>query len=155
MNLTFQIPMQYLLYLLDFTFSTRHIQSWTSFPLQPATSFLLQLSVIALHSSAVVYWTPSNLGGSSSVSYLFAFLLLSLGFSRQEYCSGLQFSSPVYHVLSALFTMSCPSWGAMQCMVHKFMELHKTLWHSKAVIHEGKTNIHTCKKKQTKLISRI
>ena len=33
----------------------------------PAASFYLKLSVIALHSYPVAYWTPSNLGASSSV----------------------------------------------------------------------------------------
>ena len=33
--------------------------------LNPATSFFLELLIIALHSSPVAYWTPSNLGGSS------------------------------------------------------------------------------------------
>ena len=33
-----------------------------------------------------------------------------MGFSRQEYWSGLPFSSPVDHILSDLSTMTCPSW---------------------------------------------
>ena len=39
----------------------------------PATSFFLELLVIALYSSLVAYWTPSELGTHLPVSYLFAF----------------------------------------------------------------------------------
>ena len=35
-----------------------------------------------------------------------------MGFSRQEYWSGLPFPSPVDHILSDLSTMTCPSWVA-------------------------------------------
>ena len=42
----------------------------------PASSLFLELLVIALHSSLVGYWTPSDLGSSSS---LFAFLYYSCG----------------------------------------------------------------------------
>ena len=37
---------------------------------------------------------------------------LFMGFSRQEYWSGLPFSSPVDHILSDLSTMTRPSWVA-------------------------------------------
>jgi len=50
-----------------------------------------------------------------------------MGFSKQEYWSGLPFPPPVDHVLSELFTMTCPSW----------MALH----HDKAVIHEGERQL--------------
>ena len=41
------------------------------------------------------------------------------------------------HVLSELSTMTCPSWMALHRMAHSFIELHKSLCHDKAVIHEG------------------
>jgi len=46
-----------------------------------------------------------------------------MGFSRQEYWSGLPFPSPLDHVLSELFTITRPSWVALHCMVHSFIEL--------------------------------
>ena len=39
----------------------------------PAASFFLEMLIIALHCSPVAFWTPSDLGGSSSSIYLFAF----------------------------------------------------------------------------------
>ena len=48
---------------LDFTFTTRHIHNWASFPLfELAYSFLSELF---LHSSPVAYWAPTDLGSSS------------------------------------------------------------------------------------------
>ena len=46
-----------------------------------------------------------------------------MGFSRQEYWSGLSFPSPLDHVLSELFTITRPSWVALHCMAHSFIEL--------------------------------
>ena len=48
------------------TFTTRHIHNRVSFLFWPAATFFLELLVIALHSSPVAYWTPSNLVCSSS-----------------------------------------------------------------------------------------
>ena len=62
--------------------------------------------------------------------------ILFMGFSRQEYWSGLPFP-PVDHVLSALFTTTCLSWVVLHSVVHSFMEPCKPLRHDKAVIHEG------------------
>ena len=74
MNLTFQLPVQYC-----------SLQHWTLFSspdtsttkrffhFGPAASFFLELLVIALHSSPVAYWAPSDLEGSSLVSYLLPF----------------------------------------------------------------------------------
>ena len=45
-----------------------------------------------------------------------------MGFSRQEYWSGLPFPSPVDHVLSELSTMTRPSWVALHGMAHGFTE---------------------------------
>ena len=50
----------------------------------------------------------------SSFSVLsFGLFILFMGFSRQEYCSGLPFPSPADHVLSELPTMTYPSWVAL------------------------------------------
>ena len=52
-----------------------------------------------------------------------------MGFSRQEYYSGLLFPSPVDHVLSELSTMTRPSWVALHSMAHSFTELDKAVVH--------------------------
>ena len=52
-----------------------------------------------------------------------------IGFSRQEYSSGLPFPSPVDHVLSEISTMTCPSWVALQGIAHSFTELEKAVVH--------------------------
>ena len=102
----------------------------------PTTSFFLELLVIALCSSPVTYWIPSNLWGSSSVVISFCLFILSIGFSRQEYWSGLPFPPLVGHILSELFTMTCPSYITLHGMTHSFTKLFKPLFHDKAVIHK-------------------
>ena len=52
-----------------------------------------------------------------------------MGFSRQEYLSGLSFPSPVYHVLSELYTMTHQSWVALHGMAYSFIELDKAVVH--------------------------
>jgi len=49
-----------------------------------------------------------------------------MGFSRQEYWSGLPFPSPVDHILSGLSTMIHPSWVAPWAWL-SFIELHKAV----------------------------
>ena len=67
-----------------------------------------------------------TLHGFTSMWNLF---ILFMGFSRQEYCSGLPFSFPVDHVLSELSTMTCLSWVALHSMAHSFIELDKAVVH--------------------------
>ena len=87
MDLTFQDPMQYC-----------SLQQWTLL-LSPVTStngycfcfgsnpsFFLELF---LHWSPVAYWVPTDLGSSSSSILSFCLFILFIGFSRQEYWSGL------------------------------------------------------------------
>ena len=69
----------------------------------PATSFFLELLVVALHSSPVPqirstgsFWP----GGSSSGGVSFYLFILFVRFLQQEYRSGLPFSSPVDYILS-------------------------------------------------------
>jgi len=59
-----------------------------------------------------------------------------MGFSQQEYWSGLPFPPPVDHILSEFFTLICLYWVALPGMAHRFIELQKPLLHKKAVIHE-------------------
>ena len=64
------------------------------------------------------------------ISFFF-FSILFMGFSRQEYWSGLPFPS-VDHILSELSTMTRPSCVALHGMVslfHSFTELHKAVIH--------------------------
>ena len=49
-----------------------------------------------------------------------------MGFSRQEYWSGLPFPSPVDHILSDLSTMTHQSWVALQAWLG-FIELDKAV----------------------------
>ena len=95
-DLTFQIAMHYC-----------PLQHWTlllppnisttghHFHFGPDTSFFLELLVIAFCPSLVSYWTPSNLGDSSSSVICFCLFILFMGFLQQEYKCGLPFPSPV------------------------------------------------------------
>ena len=87
-------------------------------------SFFLELF---LHWSPVAYWAPTDLGHSSFSVLSFCLFILFMGFSRQEYLSGLPFPYPVDHILWKLSTMTCPSWVALQGMAHSFIELDR-LW---------------------------
>ena len=71
-------------------------------------SFFLELF---LHWSPVAYWAPTDLGSSSFSILSFCLLILFMGFSRQEYWSGLPFPYPVDCILSDL-TVTRPSWVA-------------------------------------------
>ena len=82
-----------------------------------------------LHSSPVAYWAPINQGTSSFSVISFCLFILFIGFSRQEYWSVLPFPSPVDHVLSEIFTMTCPSWVALHGISHSFTELDKAVVH--------------------------
>ena len=127
MDLTFQVPMQYC-----------SLQHWTLLP-SPVTSttgccfwfgsissFFLELF---LYCSPVAYWAPTDLGSSSFSVLSFCLLILFMGFSRQEYWSGLPFPSPMDHILSELSTMTCLSWVALHGMAHSFTELDKAVVH--------------------------
>ena len=83
-------------------------------------SFFLELF---LHWSPVA---PTDLGSSSFSILSFCLFILFMEFSRQEYWSGLPFPSPVDHILSAVSTMTCPSWVAPWAWL-SFIELDKTV----------------------------
>ena len=119
MDLKFQVPMQYC-----------SLQHWTllsppvtstaghGFHFVSASSFFLEL---LLHLPLVAYWAPTNLGSSSSSVISICLFILFMGFSRQEYWSGLPFPSPVDHVLSELSTMT------LHGIAHSFTELDKAV----------------------------
>ena len=110
MDLTFQVPMQYCslqhqtLLLSPVTSTTDYCLCFGSIP-----SFFLELF---LHWSPVAYWAPTDMGSSSFSIQSFCLFILFVGFSRQEYWSGLPFPSPVDHILSDLSTMILLSWVA-------------------------------------------
>ena len=98
MDLTFQVPMQYCS-LQHQTLLLSPVPSTTGccFCFGSIPSFFLELF---LHWSPVAYWAPTDLGSSSFSVLYFFFFMLFMGFSRQEYWSGLPFPSPVDHILS-------------------------------------------------------
>ena len=124
MDLTFQVPMQYCslqhrtLLPSPITSTAGYCFCFGSIP-----SFFLELF---LHRSAVAYWAPHDLGSSSFSILSFCLFILFLGFSRQEYWSGLLFPYPVDHILSDLSTMTCPSWVALWAWLD-FIELDKAV----------------------------
>ena len=93
--------------------------------------FLLSLSLHSLfiHWSPLAYWAPTNLGSWCFSVLSFCLFVLFVGFSRQEYWSGLPFPSPVDHILSELSTMTHLSWVALHGMAHSFIELDKAVVH--------------------------
>ena len=109
MDLSFMISMQY-----------SSLQHWTLLP-SPVTSttgccfcfgcvssFFLELF---LHWSPVAYWAPTNLGSSSLSVLSFCLFILFVGFSSQEYWSGLPFPSPL--LIGLLFLLTGPGWGSV------------------------------------------
>ena len=110
MDLTFQVPMQYCslqhrtLLVSPVTSTARYSFCFGSIP-----SFFLELF---LHWSPVAYWAPTHLRSFSFSVLSFCLFILFMGFSRQEYWSGLPFPSPVDRILSDLSSMTRPSWVA-------------------------------------------
>ena len=66
----------------------------------------------------------------------FCLFIQFMRFSQQVYWGGLPFPPPADHVLSALPTITRPSWVVLHGMAHSFTELHKLLRHDKLVIHK-------------------
>ena len=80
-----------------------------------------------LHWSPVAYRAPIDVRSSFFSVLSFCLFILFMRFSKQEYWSGLPFPSPVDHILSELFTMTCPSWVALHGIAHSFIELDKAV----------------------------
>ena len=94
----------------DLASITSHIHKWVL--------FLLWLCLFIL--SGII--PPLTFSSPFSVLSFSLFILL-MGFSRQEYWSGLPFPFPGDHILSELSTMTHPSWMALHSMAHSFTEL--------------------------------
>ena len=124
MYLTFQVPVQYCslqhrtLLLSPVPSTTGYCFCFGSIP-----SFFLELF---LHWSPAAYWAPTDMGISSFSVLPFYLFILLMGFSRQEYWSGLPFPSPVDHILSDLSTMSRQSWVAPEAWL-SIIELDKAV----------------------------
>ena len=116
---------------LDCAFTTDTSTVGHHFRFGPASSFFLELLANVSHSPSVAYWTAASLRGLSSSVTSFCLFTLFTGFLRQEHWSGLPFPSPVQHVLSELSAMTHPSLLALQGMTHSFLELHKSLCHTR------------------------
>ena len=127
MDLIFQVPMQYCS-LQHRTLLPSPVTSTTGccFCFGSGSSFFLELF---LHWSPIPYWVPTDLGSSSFSVIRFCLFMVFIGFSRQEYWSGLPFPSPVDHILSELSTRTRPSWVALHGMAHSFTELDKAVVH--------------------------
>jgi len=125
MDLTFQVPMQYCS-LQHQTLLPSSVTSTTGccFCFGSIFSFFPELF---FHWFPVAYWTPTNLGSSPFSVLSFCLFMLFMGFSRQEYWSGLPFPSPVGHILSELSTLTSPSRVALHGMAHSFIELDKAV----------------------------
>ena len=126
MDLTFQVPVQYCS-LQHQTLLLSPVRSTTgySFCFRSIPSFFLELFV---HWSPVAYWAPTDLGISSFSILSFCLFILFMGFSRQEYWSGLPFPSPVDHILSdvhpggaAKLWPGFPALGPIPCTHRKFL----------------------------------
>ena len=100
---------------LDFTSITSHIHSWMLLWLHLV---ILSGYISPLFSSSILgtYW-PGEFIFQCPVFCLF---ILFMGFSRQEYWSGLPFPSTVDHFLSKLPTTTHPSWVTPHSMAHSF-----------------------------------
>ena len=130
-DLTFQVPMHH-----------GSLQHWSLLP-SPVTStiecfcfgsissFFLELF---LHWSPVAYCAPIDLGNPSFSILSFCLLILFMGFSEQDYWSGLLFPSPVDHILSELSTMTRPYWMALHIMAHSFIELDEAMVHVTSLV---------------------
>ena len=126
-DLTFQVLVQY--YSLEHkALFLSQVTSTTGccFCFGSVSSFFLELF---LHWSPVAYWAPIDLGSSSFSVLSFCLFMLFMGFSRQEYWSGLPFPSPGDHILSEFSTMTHSSWVALHGMADNFVELNKAVVH--------------------------
>ena len=108
---------------LELTSINSHIHSWVLFLLWICL-FILSGVISPLISNSILACT--DLGSFSFSVLCFCLFILFMGFSRQEYWSGLPFPSPVDHVFSEVSTMTCPSWVALHGMAHSFIKTR--LW---------------------------
>ena len=126
MELTFQVPMQYILYSIRLYF---HHQSHPQLGVVFAWLCLLILSGVISPPISSSILEPTDLGSSPFSVLSFCLSILFMGFLRQEYWNGLPLPSPVDHILSELSTMTCLSLMALHGITHSFVELDKAVVH--------------------------
>ena len=85
----------------------------SSFHFGLASSFFLDLLVIALHSSLVAYLTPSDLGKLIFWSHNFLHFHTVHGVLEARILEQFVIPSPEDHILPEFSTMSCPRWVAL------------------------------------------
>ena len=126
MDLTFQVPTQHCS-LQHRTFLLSPVTSTTEccFCFASVSSFFLELF---LHWSLVAYWVPTDLASSSFSILSFCLFMLFMGFSRQEYWSGLPFL-----LQWTTFCQTSPPWsdhlGWPYTAWLSFIELDKAVVH--------------------------
>ena len=128
MDLTFQVPVQYCSYSIGLYFHHQSHPQLGVFVLF-CFSLWLHLFILSVVISPVRFWASIYMGSWSFSVISFCLFILFMGFSRQEYWSGLPFPSPVDHILSELSTMAHSSWVALHGMAHSFIELDKAVVH--------------------------
>ena len=115
----------------DLTFTTSHIDNWASFPLWRRHFILsgaVSSSPLLFPSSVLDTFWPGN---SSSGVMSFCHFVLFMEFSWQKVYSGLPFPPPVDRDLSELFTMTHLARVPLRDLAHSFLELHKSLCHTR------------------------
>ena len=118
-DLTFQVHMQYCSFQHQTLLPSRVTPTTgCCFCFGSISSFFLELF---LHWSPVAYWAPTDLGTLSFSVLSFCLFILFMGFSRQDYWSGLPFPSPVDHILSELSTITHPSWVALHSINYEWI----------------------------------
>ena len=134
MDLAFQVPMQYCsLYHWILLSPPDTSKTESCFCFGPAASFFLELLVIGISFSPVVYWTPTGLGGLILVSYIFAFAYCSWASRGKNTGVGCHSLLQWTTFFSELSNMTCLSWVDLHGVAHTF----KPLCNDKAGIHEG------------------
>ena len=108
----------------DFTPITSHIHKWALFSLWLCLFILSGVISPLISGSILGTYQPGKFIFQCPIFLPF---MLFMGFSRQEYWSGLPFTSPVDHVLSELSTMSSLFWVALHGMAHSLTELDKAV----------------------------
>ena len=110
MNLTFQFPMQYCS-LQHQTFTTRHIHNWASFLLWPNRCILSEAicNCPLLFPSSILDTCP---GGPIFQCPIFVPFHTIYGILTARIPEWFALPPPMDHVLSELFSMTCPSWVA-------------------------------------------
>ena len=107
----------------DLTSITSPIHNWVLFLLWLCLFILSKVISPLISSSILGTYRP----GEFIFLCPFCCFILFVGFSRQEYWSGLPFPSPVDHILSELSTMTRLSWVALHGIAHGFIDLDKAV----------------------------